>query len=148
MAPAAAVLYIVVDTNVLLTHFDCTEFIRTHTTIPGSSPPRTFATIVVPWIVLCELDGLKQGKKGEMRRRAEDSTCKYAIYPPSMFFPRLAQGPHGLCVVFLVISLAKPTQPETPQEPKNSFPLKMQRFIVLPPHIDCSSTTTVLLNYR
>jgi len=49
-------LCIVVDTNVLLADFDCVEKIRFQAAL-GKTADRT--VVVIPWIVLCELDGLK-----------------------------------------------------------------------------------------
>lgn len=63
--PCFVVLYVVVDTNVLLTDFECLEYVRNQTTVTTNvGKAVTYATVVIPWIVLCELDGLKNGNKG------------------------------------------------------------------------------------
>mmetsp|Transcript_24492 Transcript_24492/g.68114 ORF Transcript_24492/g.68114 Transcript_24492/m.68114 type:complete len:789 (-) Transcript_24492:546-2912(-) len=57
-------LHVVVDTNVLLTDFACIDFIRRHTLVAGpGGGAATYVTVLVPWIVICELDGLKKGNK-------------------------------------------------------------------------------------
>eukprot|EP00873_Tetraselmis_striata_P029821 jgi/Tetstr1/450085/TSEL_037131.t1 len=56
------VVYLVVDTNVLLTDYACLEWVRRRTAV-AESARASFAAVIIPWIVLCELDGLKNGKE-------------------------------------------------------------------------------------
>jgi rRNA-processing protein FCF1 len=65
--------FIVVDTNVLITHLDFTQKALERLTGPGADHQRVEAALLVPWVVLNELDKLKDGEKraqADVARRA------------------------------------------------------------------------------
>jgi len=72
------VVYLVVDTNVLLTDYACLEWVRRRTAV-AESARASFAAVIIPWIVLCELDGLKNGKEDEASQSGGSWTSGTAI---------------------------------------------------------------------
>ncbi|XP_076874281.1 transcriptional protein SWT1-like [Brachyhypopomus gauderio] len=77
-------LLIVLDTNVLLSHLDFVKKMRSHGLGVLGRP-----TLLVPWVVLQELDALKSGKLSPEVERKARSAVRYVYGCPESQEPRL-----------------------------------------------------------
>jgi len=76
-------VFVVVDTNVLLTDYAVLEWLRIRRAglegSDGGGLTGSRAAVIIPWIVLCELDGLKEGKNRQGGVAGEQWTSKTAV---------------------------------------------------------------------
>ncbi|XP_058248534.1 transcriptional protein SWT1 [Hemibagrus wyckioides] len=78
------VLFIVLDTNVLLSHLDFVKRIRSH-----GLGALGFPTLLIPWVVLQELDSLKSGKLSKNVEKKARPAVNYIYTSLKNQVPRL-----------------------------------------------------------